>query len=145
MTARADQARFEPQARVGPNAKNEHRPSQSSLLAFYTTHHDELLIAVAVLAGLLVQIVASLDRGDVGLDVVAALSMAAALAFGQPLAGNVVALMYAGGQILEDFAQGRARKEMTAPLGRVARTACASTARPWRKSTSASSSPATGC
>jgi cation transport ATPase len=76
-----------------------------------------------VLLALLVQIVASLRRGDVGLDVVAALSMSAALAFGEPLAGNVVAVMYAGGQLLENFAQGRAWREMTALLGRVARTA----------------------
>jgi len=78
---------------------------------------------VPVLAGLLVQIVRSLRRGDVGLDVVAALSMSAALAFGEPLAGNVIALMYSGGQLLETFAAGRARQEMTALLGRVARTA----------------------
>jgi len=49
--------------------------------------------------------------------------MSAALAFGKPLAGDVVALMYAGGQLLETFAAGRARQEMTALLGRVARTA----------------------
>ena len=42
-----------------------------------------------VLLALLVQIVTSLRRGDVGLDVVAALSMSAALAFGESLAGNV--------------------------------------------------------
>ncbi|MGV8952493.1 MAG: heavy metal translocating P-type ATPase, partial [Cypionkella sp.] len=76
-----------------------------------------------VLAGLLIQIVRSLLRGDVGLDIVAALSMSAALAFGEPLAGNVVALMYSGGQLLETFAAGRARQEMTALLGRVAHTA----------------------
>ena len=63
-----------------------------------------------VLGTLLVQIVASLRRGDVGLDVVAALSMSAALAFNETLAGNVVALMYSGGQLLETFAQGRARR-----------------------------------
>lgn len=76
-----------------------------------------------VLGTLLVQIVLSLRRGDVGLDVVAALSMSAALAFNEALAGNVVALMYSGGRLLETFAQGRARREMTALLGRVARTA----------------------
>lgn len=81
------------------------------------------LATLPVLASLLVQIALSLRRGDVGLDVVAALSMTAALAFGEPLAGNVVALMYAGGQLLESFAQGRAQQEMTALLGRVARTA----------------------
>jgi heavy metal translocating P-type ATPase len=76
-----------------------------------------------VLAALIVEIVTSLRRGDVGLDIVAALSMSAALGFGEPLAGNVVALMYAGGQLLESYAEGRARREMTALLGRVARTA----------------------
>ena len=81
------------------------------------------LATAPILAALLIEIVTSLRRGDVGLDIVAALSMSAALAFGEPLAGNVVALMYAGGQLLEAFAAGRARAEMTALLGRVARTA----------------------
>ena len=76
-----------------------------------------------ILGTLLLQIVVSLRQGDVGLDVVAALSMSAALAFNESLAGNVVALMYSGGRLLETFAQGRARREMTALLGRVARTA----------------------
>jgi heavy metal translocating P-type ATPase len=78
------------------------------------------LATVPVLAALLLQIVTSLRRGDIGLDIVAALSMSAALAFGESLAGNVVALMYAGGQMLEAFAEGRARREMIALLGRVA-------------------------
>lgn len=76
-----------------------------------------------VIAVLAVEIVTKLSHGEVGLDIVAGLSMSAALAFGQPLAGNVVGLMYAGGQFLESFAEGRARREMTALLGRVARTA----------------------
>ena len=76
-----------------------------------------------VLAALLVEIVTSLRRGDVGLDIVAALSMTAALAFGETLAAAVVALMYAGGQYLESFAERRARREMTALLARVPRTA----------------------
>jgi len=78
---------------------------------------------LVVLVVLLLEIVSSLRRGAVGLDLVAALSMAAAVAFGQGLPGNVVALMYAGGTLLEDFAEGRARREMMALLGRVARTA----------------------
>lgn len=81
------------------------------------------IATVPVLLALFVEIVRSLRRGDVGLDVVAALSMTAALAFGETLAGNVVALMYSGGQMLEAYAQGRARREMTALLGRVASTA----------------------
>ncbi len=76
-----------------------------------------------VLLGLVVRIVATVRHGESGLDVIAALSMAAALAFDEALAGNIVALMYAGGQFLETYAAGRARREMTALLGRVARTA----------------------
>ena len=76
-----------------------------------------------VLFALLVEIVRRLRRGDVGLDIVAALSMTAALVVGQELAAAVVALMYAGGQYLEDFAEGHARREMTALLARAPRTA----------------------
>jgi heavy metal translocating P-type ATPase len=76
-----------------------------------------------VLAALLSEIVTSLRRGDVGLDIVAALSMTAALVFGESLAAAIVALMYGGGQYLESFAEKAARREMTALLSRVPRTA----------------------
>lgn len=75
------------------------------------------------LAALALEILTKLREGHVGLDLVAALSMSAALAFGVPLAGAVVALMYAGGQFLESIAAGRARREMTALLARQPRTA----------------------
>jgi len=76
-----------------------------------------------VLAALLSEIVTSLLRGEVGLDLVAGLSISAALAFGETLAAGVVALMYAGGQLLEDFAANRARADMRALLARVPKTA----------------------
>jgi heavy metal translocating P-type ATPase len=76
-----------------------------------------------VLLVLLVQIAESLRRGEIGLDIVAAVSMTAALAFGEYLAAAIVALMYAGGQYLESFAERRARREMTALLARVPRSA----------------------
>src|SRR5690349_22069425 len=78
---------------------------------------------VPVLTALLTEIVTSLRRGDVGLDIVAALSMSAALVFGESLAASIVALMYGGGQYLESFAEKAARREMTALLSRVPRTA----------------------
>lgn len=78
---------------------------------------------VPVLIALFVSIVGSLARGDFGLDIIAALSMSGALIANEALAGVVVALMYSGGQLLEDYAQGRAQHEMTTLLGRVARTA----------------------
>jgi cation transport ATPase len=76
-----------------------------------------------VLLVLVIEIITSLRRGDVGLDIVAALSMGGALAFGEHLAAVVVALMYAGGQYLESFAERRASREMTALLSKVPRTA----------------------
>src|SRR6201981_1401698 len=79
---------------------------------------------IPVLLALVAEIVISLRRGDVGLDIVAALSMLAALVFAEYLAAAVVALMYAGGQYLEDFAERRASREMTALLARVPHTAC---------------------
>ena len=80
-------------------------------------------VTVPVLLALGAEIVASLRGGDVGLDIVAALSMSAALVFGEELAAAIVALMYAGGQYLEAYAERRARRDMTALLSRVPRTA----------------------
>ncbi|WP_112875323.1 heavy metal translocating P-type ATPase [Paracoccus endophyticus] len=76
-----------------------------------------------VLAALLAEIVRALRAREVGLDIVAALSMTAALAVGETLAAAVVAVMYTGGSVLEQFAEGRARREMTALLNRVPRSA----------------------
>lgn len=78
---------------------------------------------IPVLLALGVEIVRSLWQGEVGLDIVAALSMSAALVFGETLAAAVVALMYSGGTLLESFAEGRARREMRNLLSRVPRTA----------------------
>jgi heavy metal translocating P-type ATPase len=79
--------------------------------------------ALPVLAVLLRDIAHGLRRGETGLDLVAALSIGFALLLGEPLAAVVVALMYAGGQWLEAFARQRARREMTALLARMPRTA----------------------
>ena len=78
---------------------------------------------VPVLLVLLAEIVTRLRGGDVGLDIIAAVSMAAALGTGQFLAAAIVALMYAGGKYIEGFAEGHARREMTTLLERVPRTA----------------------
>jgi heavy metal translocating P-type ATPase len=81
------------------------------------------LATAVVLAALLIDIARSLRRGEFGLDLVAALSMGGALALGELLAGAVIALMFAGGEFLEAFAQRRARREMTALLARLPRRA----------------------
>ncbi len=71
----------------------------------------------------MVEIIRSLARGEVGLDVVAALSMSAALLFDEALAATIVAIMYNGRHVLEAFAEGRARREMRDLLSRAPRTA----------------------
>ncbi|MCT4373333.1 HAD-IC family P-type ATPase, partial [Yangia mangrovi] len=75
------------------------------------------------LVALLFEIVGSVRRGEVGLDVLAALSMCSALLFGETLAACIVAVMYSGGTLLEAIAEGRARREMHALLSRVPRFA----------------------
>ncbi|WP_168879194.1 heavy metal translocating P-type ATPase [Rhizobium sp. P28RR-XV] len=79
--------------------------------------------ALTILAALLAEIFGDLRRGEIGLDIVAALSMSAALTFGETLAAAVVAVMYSGGAFLESFAEGRARREMQDLLSRVPRAA----------------------
>ena len=76
-----------------------------------------------VLISLIVDVVRSLAKGEVGLDLVALASMAGCLFIGEYVAGNVVALMLTGGQMLEDYARARARREMTALLARAPRSA----------------------
>ncbi|MDP1701883.1 MAG: heavy metal translocating P-type ATPase [Aestuariivirga sp.] len=76
------------------------------------------LAATVILLFLAREILTSLWRGEFGLDIVAALSMSGALYFGETLAAAVVSLMYSGGQLLENFAEARARAEMNALLGR---------------------------
>lgn len=78
---------------------------------------------VPALVALVIEILRSLRSGEIGLDIVAALSMSAALVFGETLAAAVVAVMYSGGTFLEAFAEGRARREMHDLLSRVPRTA----------------------
>jgi heavy metal translocating P-type ATPase len=68
-------------------------------------------------------IMSSLAKGSVGLDLVAAVSMVGSIILGEMLAGNVIAVMFAGGQVLEALAQFRARREMTALMTRSPRRA----------------------
>ena len=48
------------------------------------------------------------------MDAIALLAMAGALAVGEYLAGAVIAVMLAGGNALEAYAQGRAGRELSA-------------------------------
>ncbi len=77
------------------------------------------LTIVLSLVPLSVDVFADLRRGKTGVDLIALLAMAAALAFGETLAGAVVAVMLSGGQLLESLADRRARGELEALLARV--------------------------
>jgi heavy metal translocating P-type ATPase len=59
-----------------------------------------------------------LIRREAGVDLIALLAMAGALAVGQYLAGAVIALMLSSGQALEAYADRRARKELSSLLER---------------------------
>jgi heavy metal translocating P-type ATPase len=81
------------------------------------------LATAPVVAGLAVSIVRDLLAGRFGVDLIALVSMSAALALGQPLAGAVVALMYSGGNVLEDIAVARAEHDLRSLVDRAPREA----------------------
>jgi heavy metal translocating P-type ATPase len=76
-----------------------------------------------VIAGLAVSIVRDLLNGRMGVDAIALLSMSAALVLGEPLAGAVVALMYSGGNVLEEIAIARAERDLRSLVDRAPRLA----------------------
>ena len=81
------------------------------------------LATAPVVAGLAVSIVRDFLAGRLGVDAVALVSMSAAIALGQPLAGAVVALMYSGGNVLEDIAIARAEHDLRSLVDRAPREA----------------------
>ena len=76
-----------------------------------------------VIVALLVSIARDLLAGRVGVDAVALVAMVAALALGQGLASTVVAVMYAGGTVLEDYAVARAERDLKTLSDRAPRVA----------------------
>jgi heavy metal translocating P-type ATPase len=76
-----------------------------------------------VVIGLLVSMIRDLLAGRMGVDAIAFVSMSAALILGENLAGAVVAVMYAGGNALEDFAIARAERDLKSLIDRAPRNA----------------------
>ena len=81
------------------------------------------LATLPVVMVLAVSMSRELISGRLGVDAVALLSMSAALVLGQPLAAIVVAMMYAGGNVLEDFAVARAESDLKSLVDRAPRLA----------------------
>ena len=78
---------------------------------------------VPVVTVLVISIIRDFWIGRFGVDAIALVSMSAALVLGEALAAIVVAIMYAGGTVLEDFARGRAERNLTALADRSPRVA----------------------
>ena len=78
---------------------------------------------VPVVLGLLVSMIRDFLAGRLGVDAVAFVSMSGALLLGQNLAGVVVAVMYAGGNILEDLAVARAERDLRSLIDRAPKVA----------------------
>ncbi|HZD79028.1 MAG TPA: heavy metal translocating P-type ATPase, partial [Actinomycetota bacterium] len=85
----------------------------------------ELAWAATTVVGIVpmsVSVVRDLLHRETGVDIIALLAMVGALAFGEYLAGAVIALMLSSGQALESYADRRAHRELSALLERAPRS-----------------------
>ncbi len=64
-----------------------------------------------------------LRRRQFGIDILAVIAIVATVAVGEVIASMIIVLMVSGGKALEDYAQGRAQRELTALLQREPQTA----------------------
>jgi heavy metal translocating P-type ATPase len=78
---------------------------------------------VPVIVTLCVSMVRDLLAGRMGVDAVAFVAMGTAVILGAGLAAVVVAIMYAGGNVLEDFAVARAERDLKSLVDRAPRIA----------------------
>ncbi len=62
-------------------------------------------------------------RGHWGVDILAVTAIVATVSVGEYIASLVIVLMLSGGEALEDYAEGRARRELTSLLARSPQTA----------------------
>jgi heavy metal translocating P-type ATPase len=81
------------------------------------------VVLLAVMAPLAFVVGRRLLRGQLGADVIGLLAVAGALALGELAAGLVVALMLSGGELLDQHAFRRARRELAALAQRAPATA----------------------
>ncbi|UPY35628.1 heavy metal translocating P-type ATPase [Sediminicoccus sp. KRV36] len=86
------------------------------------------ITALPVAAHVAIGVARSLLGGKLGVDIIALAAILAAVAMSEPLTGAVVALMVAGGEALEGWAEGRATRALTALLARAPRQAARVTA-----------------
>ncbi|WRS29807.1 heavy metal translocating P-type ATPase [Actinomycetaceae bacterium MB13-C1-2] len=72
--------------------------------------------ALAIAAWEAIGMVRQLLKGNAGLDILAVTAITAAVLVGEPWAALVVVLMLTGGAALEDYAENRSKRELTALL-----------------------------
>ena len=82
-----------------------------------------IVAAIAALVPLIISILRALRERTAGVDIIALLAIIGALLMHEYLAGAVIALMLAGGNALEEFASGRARRELQSLVSRAPRFA----------------------
>ena len=76
------------------------------------------VFAIAIAGVEAMQMAQQLRRGIVGIDILAIVAIVSTVLVGEYLASIIIVLMVSGGKALEDFAQGRARRELDALLDR---------------------------
>ncbi len=82
-----------------------------------------LAVSVCGLAYAFWTVIGSFRRRRIGVDIIALLALAGAIAVGELLAGAVISVMLASGRALEGWAAGRAQRDLTALLERTPRGA----------------------
>ena len=78
---------------------------------------------IPVVIALSISIVRDLSAGRMGVDSIALVSMSGAVVLGEAVAGIVIAIMYAGGNVLEDIAVARAERDLRSLIDRAPRIA----------------------
>ena len=81
------------------------------------------LFAIAVACLQAARMVKQLRQGTFGVDLLAIVAIISTVAVGEVIASMIIVLMLSGGEALEDYAQGRAQRELSALLDREPHTA----------------------
>lgn len=82
-----------------------------------------VLVALVPLGSLVREMAEKLRQRQPGVDVIALLAVTAALILGELLTAAIIGLMLATGRFLEEYAAGRAQRELTSLVERAPRTA----------------------
>ncbi|HCL6650950.1 TPA: hypothetical protein R4079_005330 [Raoultella ornithinolytica] len=106
-------------------------PLLALMLSFFNQNaqwgiNSTIVLILSTLPSLLLtsyEMVKSLLKHQVGVDVLAIISMSGALWMGESATAAVIAAMTATGRLLESYAQGRAEREMTSLLSKAPRSA----------------------